>query len=59
MRPPDALHDGVHEPVFWEGQVVGYRRRYSDTLLMFLLKGLSGRGVYRKGWQRKMETKFA
>lgn len=31
-------HDGVEEPVFHHGKVVGYVRKYSDTLLMFLLK---------------------
>lgn len=30
---------GVPEPVFYQGQQVGYVQRYSDTLLMFMLKG--------------------
>ena len=30
---------GWQEPIFYQGQVVGHRRRYSDTLLIFLLKG--------------------
>ena len=29
---------GVDEPVFYKGQVVGHIRKYSDNLLMFLLK---------------------
>ena len=29
---------GVEEPVFYKGQVVGQIRKYSDNLLMFLLK---------------------
>ena len=29
---------GVDEPVFYKGEVVGHIRKYSDTLLMFLLK---------------------
>ena len=29
---------GVDEPVFYQGQVVGHIRKYSDNLLMFLLK---------------------
>ena len=29
---------GVDEPVFYQGQVVGQIRKYSDNLLMFLLK---------------------
>ena len=32
-------HDGVDEPVFYQGEIVGHVRKYSDTLLMFLLKG--------------------
>jgi len=31
--------EGVLEPVFYEGDVCGHKRRYSDTLLIFLLKG--------------------
>ena len=31
--------EGVREPVFFEGEVCGHRQRYSDNLLMFLLKG--------------------
>ncbi len=30
--------DGVDEPRFYEGKVCGYVRRYSDTLIIFLLK---------------------
>ena len=32
--------EGVDEPVFHDGAVCGYKRRYSDTLLIFLMKGL-------------------
>jgi hypothetical protein len=31
--------EGVQEPVFYKGQVVGHITRFSDQLLMFLLKG--------------------
>lgn len=31
--------EGVDEPVFHRGEVVGAVRKYSDTLLIFLLKG--------------------
>ena len=31
--------EGWDEPVYYQGQVVGSIRRYSDTLLIFLLKG--------------------
>jgi hypothetical protein len=30
--------DGVEEPVFWKGQLVGTRRRYNDNLLLTLLR---------------------
>jgi hypothetical protein len=30
--------DGVEEPIYYEGECVGTVRRYSDTLLIFLLK---------------------
>ena len=29
----------MEEPVFYQGEVVGSVRKFSDTLLMFLLKG--------------------
>jgi hypothetical protein len=32
-------HDGVDEPVFYQGMECGTVRKYSDTLLIFLLKG--------------------
>jgi hypothetical protein len=31
--------EGVEEPVFYQGMVCGAIRKYSDTLLIFLLKG--------------------
>jgi len=31
--------DGVKKPVFQGGELVGYVQEYSDTLLIFLLKG--------------------
>jgi len=30
---------GVEEPVFFQGETCGHIKRYSDTLLIFLLKG--------------------
>lgn len=30
--------EGVDEPVYQGGELVGYKRRYSDTLLIFMLK---------------------
>jgi hypothetical protein len=40
--------DGFDEPVFHEGKVVGKKRRYSDTLLIFRLKALAPKR-YREG----------
>ena len=31
--------EGVVRAVYYKGEVVGYMREYSDTLLMFLMKG--------------------
>lgn len=31
-------HDGVDEPAFYQGGICGHVRKYSDTLLIFLLK---------------------
>jgi hypothetical protein len=39
---PEAIRravDGVEKPVYHEGEQVGTVRQYSDTLLIFLLKG--------------------
>lgn len=33
-------HEGVEEPVMYKGQVVRFVRKYSDLLLMFMLKGM-------------------
>lgn len=32
--------EGVEEPVFYKGRVVGHKVNYSDQLMMFLLKGM-------------------
>jgi len=31
--------EGVKEPVYQKGECVGYKQKYSDTLLIFLMKG--------------------
>lgn len=46
--------EGVLEPVFYKGEVAGYKTNYSDTLLMFVLRGLKP-GVYREN-QRGGDT---
>ena len=38
--------EGVMEPVFYKGEVAGYKVNYSDTLMMFILRGLKP-GTYR------------
>jgi hypothetical protein len=32
--------EGTEEPVFHKGDICGHVRRYSDNLLMFMLKGM-------------------
>ncbi len=39
-------HDGTLEPIYYKGKVAGYKPVYSDTLLMFILRGLKP-GTYR------------
>lgn len=31
-------HDGVEDPQFYKGEVAGYKTKYSDSLIMFLLR---------------------
>ncbi len=40
---------GVENPVYYRGEVVGYVRRYSDNLLMFLIK--AARPEYRDNYK--------
>ena len=44
--------DGVLEPVFHSGAQVGTVRKYSDTLLIFLLKGVRPRKYNPDGYAR-------
>ena len=46
--------EGVLEPVFYKGAVAGYKTNYSDTLAMFILRGLKP-GMYREN-QRGGDT---
>lgn len=39
--------EGVKEPVYQGGELVGYKQKYSDTLLMFRLNGLKPE-VYKR-----------
>lgn len=32
--------EGVDEPIIYKGQIIATQKRYSDTLLMFMLKGI-------------------
>lgn len=32
--------DGYDEPIIYKGKIIGTQKRYSDVLLMFLLKGI-------------------
>jgi len=42
--------EGVEEPVYYKGEVVGTIQKYSDTLLIFLLKGALPE-VYRERYE--------
>ena len=44
-----AVH-GVSEPVFYQGQVCGTVQKYSDTLLIVLLKGAKGEKYKDRGY---------
>jgi hypothetical protein len=33
--------EGVDDPIMFEGEVVGYKKKYSDALAMFRLRGLA------------------
>jgi len=39
--------DGVLEPIYYKGKIAGYKTNYSDTLMMFMLRGLKP-SVYRE-----------
>jgi len=47
--------EGVDEPVWYKGEEVGSVKKYSDTLLIFLLKGLKPE-VYRERYEVKNDT---
>lgn len=47
-----ALH-GVNEPVFYQGEECGAVRKYSDTLLIFLLKGARP-DTYRENFKAEL-----
>ncbi len=46
---------GVEEPVFYKGEQVGTVTKYSDTLLIFLLKGLKPE-MYREKYEVKQDN---
>jgi len=45
--------DGVEEPVFYLGQQVGAIRKYSDPMLMFLIRGWRP-DTYREQWKGEL-----
>jgi hypothetical protein len=47
--------EGWEEPVYQKGELVGHVRRYSDQLLMFLLRGRRP-GVYRDNVGGRLEV---
>jgi hypothetical protein len=42
--------EGVPEPVWYRGQIVGEVQKYSDTLLIFLLKGAKPEKYAERKW---------
>ena len=46
--------EGVDEPVYQKGECVGYIRKYSDVLLIFMLKGAKPE-KYRERFEMKTE----
>lgn len=44
---------GVEEPVFHRGEICGHVQKYSDTLLIFLLKGMRPK-KYRDNWNGQL-----
>ena len=42
--------EGVTEPVWYRGQIVGEVQKYSDTLLIFLLKGAKPEKYAERKW---------
>lgn len=49
--------EGVGEPVYYKGEVVGEIKRYSDTLLIFLLKALRP-DKYRDNYHVAMDARI-
>ena len=49
-------HDGVEEPVFYQGEVCGTVRKYSDTLAMFTLKARRP-DIYRENIRTELTGK--
>jgi len=39
--------EGVLEPIYYKGEIAGYKTNYSDALMMFILRGLKP-SVYRE-----------
>jgi hypothetical protein len=49
-------HEGTLKPVFYQGEECGVIREYSDTLLIFLLKGLKP-DKYRERYDMRSDNK--
>ena len=51
----NRVYDGVKEDVWWQGQIVGATRKFSDTLLIFALKGAKP-DKYREQWKGELKS---
>jgi hypothetical protein len=50
--------DGVLEPVYYKGEITGYKRNYSDQLMMFLLRGTKPDKYNKQGGDTNVNVKF-
>jgi len=51
-------HEGVMDPVYYKGEVVGHKLLYSDQLLMFLLRGTRPDKYNQHGGGTQVNVKF-
>jgi hypothetical protein len=50
--------EGVLEPIYYKGEVAGYKRNYSDQLMMFLLRGSKPEKYNKQGGDTNVNVKF-
>ncbi len=50
--------DGITDPVYYKGEIVGHKLLYSDQLLMFLLRGTRPEKYNQSGGGTQVNVKF-